>query len=283
MEKMIEIGFPVNHVFSVDERYSNNISGYYPIYEIADRNNIPFTKIHKINDNKNVEIMKKIQPDYIFVIGISQLVSQKIINVAKVGAIGFHPAPLPKMRGRAANAWQVLLGIQKTACSMFFLDEGIDSGDILGQEPYTISDDDYAQDVAKKIDGACEKLAGRVLQQILDGTLIPVKQNEEEATYLLKRGPEDGKIDWNESIEDIHRLIRAVSKPYPGAFGMYDGKHQIKIWRADILENKKYIGINGQIAWEKDGCLDIVCKNGLLHVTEYENIDGVKIIVGHKL
>ena len=283
LEAMIDVEFPISHVFSVAEEFSENISGYQPIHLIAEKVNIPFTKIHKINNPANVEIIKEIEPDYIFVIGFSQLVKREIIDAAKVGVVGFHPTPLPKMRGRAANVWQVLLGVHETKCSTFFIDEGIDSGDILGQQEYVIEDTDYAIDVERKINEASGKLFRRVLKEIMDGTLKPQKQNESEATYLLKRSPEDGLIDWNNSIVDIHRLIRAVSKPYPGAFGLYDGKHQFIIWRADILENKKYVGMNGQIAEITEDYIDVVCKDGLLRVTDFENVDKVKIFVGHKL
>ena len=187
------------------------------------------------------------------------------------------------MRGRAANVWQILLGIHNTKCSLFFINEGIDSGDILGQEEYVIEDTDYAEDVRKKVNEAAATLSRRVLRQIMDGTLEPQKQNEEDATYLLRRVPEDGLIDWSLPIAGIHRLIRAVSHPYPGAFGLYDGKHQFIIWRADVLENKRYIGMNGQIANITDTYIDVVCKDGILRVTDYENVDHVKIIVGHKL
>ena len=70
----------------------------------------------------------------------SQLIDKEIIDAAKIGAIGFHPTPLPKFRGRAALVWQVLLGVKDTKCSLFFIDEGMDSGDIIGQEEYTIED-----------------------------------------------------------------------------------------------------------------------------------------------
>lgn len=283
LEAMISTHFSINHVFSVDEKYSEKISGYYPIHEIAEKNGIPYTKFHKINDEENIRLIREIDPDYIFVIGLSQLVSQEIIDMAKVGVVGFHPAPLPKMRGRAANVWEVLLGMHEVKCSVFFIDQGIDSGDIIGQQDFTIEDTDYASDVGRKIGEAANILFPRVLKEIMDGTYKRVKQNDEEATYTLKRTPEDGQIDWNDSIVNIHRLIRAVSKPYPGAFGLYDGKHKIIIWRAEMCDNTKYIGINGQIAELESGEMLVVCKDGLLKVTEYENVDHVKLFAGHKL
>lgn len=179
--------------------------------------------------------------------------------------------------------WQVLLGVHETKCTLFMLDEGMDSGDILGQEPYIIEDTDYAKDVEQKLCEALRRLSSTVLPKILDETIVPQKQNEDEASYLLIRRPEDGLIDWKESAEKIYRLIRAVSHPYPGAFGMYDGKHQIIIWRAEMLENKNIIGIPGQICRVSDEYFDVLSSDGIIRVTDYENLDSVKIFVGHKM
>ena len=282
LEAMIEMNFPISYVFSLDEKYSKNVSDYDPIHEVAIKNNVPYKTFKKINDEENVEIIKELNPDYIFVIGISQLISKDIINSAKIGCVGFHPAPLPKFRGRASNVWQHLLGVKESKCSLFFIDEGIDSGDILGQEPYTINDGDYAQDVYNSIYEAEYRLVKKVLRQIMDNTLEPKKQNEAEATYTLKRTPEDGLIDWTKNIDDLHLFIRAISKPYPGAYSMYDGNNKIIIYRAEVLENNKYYGFNGQIAKVEKDYFDVVCNGGLLRVTEYENVDNVKLIEGHR-
>lgn len=282
LEEMLESNFPIEMVFSLDEKYSNNVSGYYPIHEIAEKHEVSFRKFRKINDPEHISTIKEINPDYIFVIGLSQLVSKNIIEAAKKGVIGYHPTPLPKFRGRAAMAWQILLGVRETKCSLFFIDEGMDSGDIIGQEEYIIQDTDYIADVGVKSKKALKNLTKRVLPQLLDGSIKPIKQNEEEATYLLKRTPEDGLIDWNESVERIQRLIRAVSKPYPGAYSRYDGEQKVIFWKADFIENKKYIGTPGQIAAKTSEYIDIVCNDGLLRVYEYESKADVKLVSGHK-
>lgn len=282
LKEMISTAFPVEYVFSLDEQYSENVSGYRPIHELAEQYHIPYKKFKKIEDKENVEVIQSLQPDYIFIVGLSQLVKSDILEAAKIGVIGFHPTPLPKFRGRAAMVWQMLLGVHETKCTMFFLDEGMDSGDILIQEPYTIEDSDYAYDVEQKLCEAIKRMAAKLLPKLLDGTAKGQKQEEALATYLLKRTPEDGEIDWKEPVEKIQRLIRAVSRPYPGAFSNYDGKHKVIFWRADYLENTKYYGMEGQIAYVSDEYMDIVCCDGLLRVYEYENVDCVKIIAGHK-
>ena len=283
LEEMIALGFPIDMVFSLDEKYSKDVSGYFPIHEIAEKNNIPYKKIKKISTDENIKIIQDIAPDYIFVIGLSQLIDKRILDIPSKGCIGFHPTPLPKFRGRAAMVWQVLLGVHETKCTLFKLDEGMDSGDILGQQEYVIEDTDYAKDVENKLLIALKKLSHKVLKEIIEGTLVPRKQNDDEATYLLIRRPEDGLIDWKEPINDIHRLVRAVSHPYPGAFGMYDGVHQIKIWHADIVENRNIIGIPGQICRIDSDSFDVLAKDGILRVTDWDNVDNVKIFVGHKL
>lgn len=283
LEEMIETGFPVDMVFSLDDKYSENVSGYFPIHETAEKNGIPYRKFKKISTEENIKIIKELNPDYIFVIGLSQLIDKRILDIPNKGCVGFHPTPLPKYRGRAAMVWQVLLGVHDTKCTLFMLDEGMDSGDILGQQDYVIEDTDYAKDVEKKLCEALRPLSKKVLGGLIDGTLVPQKQNEEEATYLLIRRPEDGLIDWKEPIENIHRLVRAVSQPYPGAYGMYDGTHQIIIWRAEIIENKNIIGIPGQICRIGVDYFDVLASNGILRVIDWINVDNVKMFVGHKL
>lgn len=282
LEVMIEKNIDVRMVFSLDEQYSENVSGYVPIHNIAKENNIPYTKFRKINDKENIEIIRNIEPDYIFVVGLSQLVKEEIFSCAKKGVVGFHPTPLPKFRGRAAVVWQILLGVKKTAVTMFFIDDGIDSGDIICQEEYEIGEYDYPLDVVKKMQKASYKLFSKGIDLLQDPDFKPTPQNEDEATYLLKRSPEDGKIDWNESGDNIARLIRATSRPYPGAFASYENKVDIKFWRAEFIPETRYIGFYGQIISVGDGTIDILCKGGILRVTDYVLPEGVKLIAGHK-
>ena len=222
MKVLVENGVNVIRVFSLDESISENVSGYYPIHKTAEYG-ISFRKFTKINDDNIVLEIKEIMPDYIFVVGLSQMISKEILNAAVEGVIGLHPAPLPKYRGRAAMVWQMLLKEKISAVSLFFIDEGMDSGDIIIQEPFEIGEYDYAEDLDKKGLIALEKAIKKLAGMILEGNVPRYTQDESKASYLLKRTPEDGEIDWNQSIYDIQLLIRAVSRPYPGAFS-YKGK-----------------------------------------------------------
>ena len=85
------------------------------------------------------------------------------------------------------------------------------------------------------------------------------------------------------SPEDIYRLIRGTSRPYPGAFSYYDGQEKLIIWHAGRMENTRYIGRPGQIAEVREGSFDVLCKDGLLRVDEYETEGGRRIVAGHRL
>lgn len=284
LEELLNTGIQVIKVYSLDETYSKNVAGYFPIHETAKRFHIPYQKFRQINDAVYVNEIRALSPDYLFVVGLSQLVNKEIIKAAKKGTVGFHPTPLPKFRGRAAMVWQVLLGVRKSKCTLFLIDEGMDSGDILGQEDYEIGENDYASDIEETLCFALRRLCKKVFADMEKESLVPIKQDETQATYLLKRTPGDGKIDWNQPIKEIHRLIRAVSRPYPGAFSFYDGKEKVVIWHADCLENKRYIGLPGQIAQVNDAFIDVVCVDGLLRIDQYEIEDKkVRFFVGHRM
>lgn len=283
IETMLELNIDVSYVFSLDDAVSENISGYYPLHELAEKNGIPFKKYCKINDVENIEIMKTMEPDFIFAIGFSQLVSKEILDIPKNGVIGLHPADLPKYRGRAVVVWQMLSGVKNSKVTLFKIDEGADTGDIIDQEPFAIAENDYANDVLNKSHEALIKLYHRALPRLMDGTYTLTKQDDFKATYCLRRTPEDGIIDWNLPGREIIRLIHAISRPYPGAFSFYDNKYKIIIWRAQFEKNEKYYGFHGQIAEINGSSMVIVLKDGLLIVEEFENPDGKKMFAGHRL
>jgi len=281
----MNLNYPVDivGVFGLNKAFSVGVSDYYPIHEYAKKNNLPSFTFKKINEEKTVIQIKELNPDLIFVIGLSQIVSKEILSIPKVGCVGFHPTPLPKMRGRAAIPWMILLGVKESAATLLFLDEGIDSGDIIDQEKYFVEETDYAWDVYNKACIALETLIERNLPLFVRGKIKRIPQNGKEATYLSKRVSSDGLIDWNNSSEYISRLIRAVSRPYPGAYSFYEGK-KIIIWRANRLQdNERYIGLPGQIVDIVNGKIYVATGYGLLSIDEYEfDSELPKIKIGHK-
>jgi methionyl-tRNA formyltransferase len=284
LQVMIEQGIKIDLVCSLDESISENVSGYFPLHEIAEQFGIDYIKFKKINTPDIIERIRKIVPNFIFVIGLSQIITKELLNCASDYCIGFHPTPLPKFRGRAAIPWLILLGERHLKISLFKIDDEMDSGDLIYQYPYELTEKDYAIDAVEKILQALQEGLKQSLSQIYNDSVQFIKQKSDEATYLLIRRPEDGKINWNLSAEKIHTLIRAVSRPYPGAFSYIKGE-KITIWRADMYDNLQYFGISGQIAIiDSDKSFHLVVGNKMLHITDYDLENKNQILrVGYKL
>jgi len=169
------------------------------------------------NIKHHVDEIRLLRPDIIFVVGFSQIIPQSILDIPKLGAIGFHSALLPGRRGCSPLIWAMIDGIKETGVTMFYLDEGIDSGDIIDSRQFSIDDSDYSADVLRKADEATVSLLRNHLDGVLDGTAPRLVQRYTQSVYTPKRGPADGEIDWTKPANEVVNLIRALAPPYPMA------------------------------------------------------------------
>ena len=182
--------------------------------------------------------LKALELDYIFVAGWSELLSSKLINLPKKGTIGFHPSKLPRDRGRSVLAWQILEGYEKSALSMFFYNDIPDGGDIIGQDDFSIENNDTIQDVLLKVNQSTTNLMKSFFPLIRQGVAPRRKQNLEEGNFRRLRKAKDSIINWNQNAQIIYNLIRAITDPYPNAVGVIENK-EYKIYKSEIIINLK--------------------------------------------
>jgi len=275
LEELVENGLNVVAVFTIDPEFSKTISDFKSLDPLCEQHTIPLYKFKNINDEENMLKIIEYQPDYLFVIGLSQIISKKLISIPTKGCIGAHPSLLPMGRGRASIPWAIINNQTETGMSIFYIDEGVDSGPIISQSIVSIEPRENANSLYGKLNVSLREQIGRISSNIRNGTLEGVPQNDLIATYTAKRIPEDGLIDWKESNERIDRLIRATSKPYPGAYTYYKDKKLI-IWSANIISQNKYIGTPGQIVKiNRDNAVIVSTGDGLLEVIEvlYEGVN----------
>ena len=135
LHKLIEHDMDIAKVYGYEPKKTQLVSGYHNFSEVCACNSINYTPFQKINDH--IEEIEELDFDVLFVVGLSQLVSEKIINTAKAGAIGFHPTQLPKGRGRAPIAWLVD-EVTNGAATFFVLEEEADAGAIFEQESFEV-------------------------------------------------------------------------------------------------------------------------------------------------
>jgi methionyl-tRNA formyltransferase len=192
----------------------------------------PVYQIESISKEKR--LFESLKPDIVIACGWRQIIPKEILDIPPKGFIGFHPTLLPYGRGSAPIINSILKGIRNSGVTMYQISEGVDDGDIIGQEKFTIEKDDYAEEVYEKVIIASRKLINFYIYQIQHGGVRAVKQDESKVVVFPKRTLKQNKIDLEkESIDQIYAKIRALSKPYNGAYIEKDGK-KLVIWKAGV-------------------------------------------------
>ena len=273
LSEILKNGWEISVVFTYNDNKRKFFSDFSYFDDLEQQYSFKHVKVNNINDVENVELLKKIQPDLILVMGWSQLLKTEIISIPKLGVIGSHPTELPKYRGRAPIPWSIIKELKESALTFFYIEEGVDDGDILEQQNFLIDLDDDATSIYEKVTHLGRKMILSSLSKIQSGTEKRIKQ--EPSLFIEnwpKRTPEDGKIDWNDSSKNVLKLIRASTFPYPGAFSFYDNK-KIIIWTAKSL-NEQSIGV---------GIISSISENGIKVGTLDKNILLTKIQINEEI
>jgi len=162
------------------------------------------------------------------------IIKAAIRRIPRRGCINMHGSLLPKYRGRCPLNWQLVHGETESGLTLHHIVGRADAGDIIGQERVPVGPNDTAMDLCRALLPAAETLLHRHLDAILDGSAPRTPQDDDAATVFGGRCPEDGRIDWAWPAQRIHNLVRAVGRPWPGAFS--DGPAgRLMVWRTRVL------------------------------------------------
>ena len=160
--------------------------------------------------------------------GWRQIIKKDLLGIPRCGIIGFHPTMLPKGRGPAPIINTILEGSPDSGVTLYYISEGLNDGDIIGQKSFIVDPDDYAIDIYQKVTSAGKYLVRKYFPEIASGTAPRITQNFSEISYFPKRSMEDNYIHINsDSMDTIYQKIRAFSKPYNGAYLVEKGKRLI--------------------------------------------------------
>jgi methionyl-tRNA formyltransferase len=192
-----------------------------PIHEsvikFAQKSDIDTSKNKRVKDPEIIELIKKIKPEIIFSIGGMQIIPKEVLNIPKLGVLNIHPALLPKYRGRYSTVHAIFNGEKETGVTIHWMDEGIDTGPIIMQKSYKIEENDTAKEVYDNF----TKIGTELFEKFLtiwasEEKIKSTPQDKSNASYYPKGLPNDGKIDWSWSGEQIRNFIRALTfEPYP--------------------------------------------------------------------
>ena len=244
-----------------------------PVKEFAKEKNLKIYQPEKVKKNiEFIEEIKKLQPDVICVVAYGKILPKEILEIPKLGCINVHGSLLPKYRGAAPIQWAVLNGDKETGITTMYMNEGMDTGDMILKEKVTIGEDETTGELWDRLSKIGGELLVKTLKEIEKGTAPREKQGDDFsiAPMLDKKM---AKIDWeNKSAIEIKNLVRGLN-PIMGAYSFLNGK-KIKFWNVAIATNKEIPaeGLkNGTVILSnpKDG-LFIKTKEGIIKVLEIQ-------------
>ena len=231
IEEIYRLGGKLDLLITLKDERAKNKSGRIYLDDLAAEHKAPLLKINNINDQEVLDALKKHEIDWLFIIGWSQIAEKEVLGTPTLGCIGMHPTLLPIGRGRAAIPWAILKGLKETGVTMFKLDDGVDTGEIIGQGIISLYDNTTATELYQKVDTMHISLISKYWDDIVSNNITLTKQNEVDATEWPGRKPEDGEIFSSMTMDEADKLVRAVTHPYPGAI-YKDRDRAIRIWSA---------------------------------------------------
>jgi methionyl-tRNA formyltransferase len=216
--------------------------------------------------------VRALRPDFLFSFYYRLMLGPALLEVPKRGAFNVHGSLLPKYRGRAPVNWAIVHGETETGATLHEMVEKPDAGRIVDQEPVPILPEELAVEVFRKVADAAERVVGRSLPKLLDGSAVLRAQDLSKGSYFGGRRPEDGRIDWSSPAKRVHDLVRAVAPPYPGAFTEVEGK-RLRVLRTRRCAHKTGTQASPFLYVEGGRCCATCADGGVLELLEVE-LDG---------
>ncbi|MEO3991842.1 bifunctional UDP-4-amino-4-deoxy-L-arabinose formyltransferase/UDP-glucuronic acid oxidase ArnA [Pseudocitrobacter cyperus] len=232
VQALLDAGYDIAAIFThPDSAQENHFFG--SVARLAAEQGIAVYAPDDVNHPLWVDRIRTIAPEVIFSFYYRHLLSDAILNLAPQGAFNLHGSLLPKYRGRAPLNWVLVNGETETGVTLHRMVKRADAGDIVAQQRVTIAENDSALSLHRKLCAASQTLLGDALAQIRNRQTREYPQDERQATYVGRRTPEDGRLEWEKPASTLHNLIRAVSDPWPGAFS-FVGQNKFIVWKSRV-------------------------------------------------
>lgn len=270
LQSLVDAKFKVQLI--VCPFYDNN--NHNSIQRIAQTNHIEFIREKDVNSDVVKEKITNIHPDLIISVHLRKILRKEIFSLTKYGAINMHPSLLPKYRGLSPQHQVLIHGESESGVTIHFIEEGIDTGDIVAQQKFEIKPTDYIADVQFKMLAIYKTLMVEALNLLQSDNFKATKQSENNISYFGPLKKKHREININASKHEVFNLIRAVSMPYKGAFY---GKYTI--WSTNFMDESKEEQLmktypeNGIFEEERNEELIIRLHDGVLVSDDFEIIN----------
>jgi UDP-4-amino-4-deoxy-L-arabinose formyltransferase / UDP-glucuronic acid dehydrogenase (UDP-4-keto-hexauronic acid decarboxylating) len=275
---LLRNGYRIAAVFTHRDDPRENL-WFDSVAELAGDLNIPAFAPDDINHPLWVERIRGLEPDILFSFYYRNMVAPPLLEIPPAGGLNLHGSLLPKYRGRAPVNWALLMGEKETGVTLHYMTPRPDDGDIVSQRKVAISEEDTAVTLHGKLAEASSLMLDEILPRIREGNAPRIPQDHSRATYFGGRRPEDGEIDWQRSAAEVRNLVRALTRPYPGAF-TYAGDRKCMVW--EVKEAPASCGQGTPGAILSTDPLVIACNQGALRV-DYAQEEGSLFMRGTQL
>lgn len=238
-----------------------------PVKELALKYDIPVYQPLKAREESFVDTLKEMNPELIVVVAFGQILPKSILDIPKYGCVNVHASLLPRYRGAAPLNWVIINGEEKTGVTTMYMDEGLDTGDMILKSEIPLDDEITAGELHDKmmIDGA--KVLKETIDLIEKGEAPREKQSNEDTCYSPIMNKSLGNIDWKESAIDIHNLVRGIN-PWPSAYTTYEGQ-TMKIWKTKVIDKNSDKDPGTIISVDKEG-INVSTSEGILQIKEIQ-------------
>ncbi|WP_085632534.1 MULTISPECIES: bifunctional UDP-4-amino-4-deoxy-L-arabinose formyltransferase/UDP-glucuronic acid oxidase ArnA [unclassified Pseudomonas] len=237
IQALLDSGFDIAAVFTHADDPKEN-AFYASVAQLCADKGIPVHAPEDANHPLWVERIAKLNPEYIFSFYYRNLLSEALLATASKGAYNLHGSLLPRYRGRAPANWVLVNGETETGVTLHRMVKRADAGAIVAQQRVAIERSDTGLSLHAKLRTAAGDLLRDTLPALLQGKVTETPQDESKATVFGRRTPADGKLLWNKPAEELFNLVRAVTRPYPGAFCAV-GEHKLIVWSADVVQGNE--------------------------------------------
>ena len=251
--------------------------GMSPVKELAIENNIPVYQPVKARDKEFIDKIKSLNPDVIVVVAFGQILPKEILEIPKLGCINVHVSLLPKYRGAAPINWVIINGEEKTGVTTMYMDEGLDTGDMILKTEVNLDENITAGELHDKMMNIGAETLKETLRLIEEGNAPREVQNHEEFSYAPIMKKTLGNIDFSKSAREIHNLVRGVN-PWPSAYTTYNDVI-MKVWKTKVLDEKSTKDVGTIIDVSKDGIKVSTIDNVLL-IEEIQMPNKKRMLVG---
>ncbi len=234
--RLLEQGKRIVRFITLSEAsFANRSAGSRGYGELCEAHGVPVSMVDTIKGEEAFELLRADAPDLLVVMGWSEILPDRLLQIPAIGTVGTHAAMLPHNRGSAPINWALIRGETSAGNSMMWLNAQVDEGDIIDQMPFDITPYDTCKTLYDKVAQTNEAMLCRLVEQLEAGT-VPARtlENATEEPLLPRRRPADGLLRWDTPAQAVYDFIRALTRPYPGAFTTLAGR-KLFVWRASLL------------------------------------------------